>query len=506
MKEVKTVKKLKGHVQVILKDAKTGKIDQIIEGDNIVTDAVGDLLANNVLGCVDYTKIYPLWSRWFKGCLAFEQPFAEVNGAPDPADYFIPDDSVNHVVAHAGDVSPDDIADDLKRGNPNTHVEVITENSVRMCWEWGPQQALGNISSIALTHRDIGNCGTGANSNTFRSLQPFDVINIGLSNFNCYSISKENVIGQYNDHYGIWFTIGEHGEFANLNSIFQTTKITLHFKKLGYDKFGLYDTTTVDDQFDEYLEVDLGPANYLYCQPAYFWDKANKQLHLFTNITGFDSYNNLTWNNVIQHYTITIPNMTDTPSVNIQTLATDRIDLAPLCFDQYGSGSYRGSRPYYQSLGHNSFNGNDYWYFPCSDNVRTTSNEPYVYVKGYLRVGGGHQIYCAFVDTQYEIRSAMSGKGICPIVMSGRVINSGVGYTCQDQFPINQSWRVKNWAPSTPEAISSYVVPLGASQSYEAGRYIVANKFVMTTKFNLPTTVTKSASQSMTIVYTLTEV
>lgn len=495
--------KLKGHVKVTLRDAKTGQIDQIVEGDNIVTNAVSDLLANNVLGCVDYTKIYPLWSRWFRGCLAFAQPFAEVNGEPDPTDYFIPDDSVNHVTAHAGDVSPDDIKDDLKRGNPNTHVQVLANDLVKLVFEFGPKQGNGQVSAIALTHKDVGNAGTGANSNAFKAFQPFDPIQIGLSSFNCQMKSDENVIAQYNDHYGLWFEIGEPGDYYNEHSLFETTNLTIYFKKLGFDKIGLYDSPNADVEFDEKVTVDLGAGNRLYCQPCYYYDRANKKLHIFSNITGI-SNNVVTWKNSVDHYVITISNVGTATLTSVDTISTGRSDLAPICMDTYGGGSWHGSRPSFHGVPHSKDGANDYWFFPCSDNVY--QSYPKYNVKGYIRCGSGGNTYFTMNEIQNHFASSMSGPGVTPIIMPGRVLNNGVGYTCYMQFNVVEEYRVLDWAFATPNKCSSYLIPIGAHAGYSQNRYIVANKMLMTTKFNLPTTVTKSASQSMTIEYTLTEV
>lgn len=489
------MKKYKGHVKVTIRDAKTGHIDQVVEGDNIVTDAIQDLLSRNVLGCVDYTKIYPLWSRWYKGCLAFEEPFPEVNSAPDPTKYFIPDDSVNHVVAHAGDVSPDDIADDLKRGNPNTWVQVLTNNSVKMIWEWGPQQGCTGvdkyISSIALTHKDIGNCGTGADSDAFRSLQPFDVINIGLSDFTCNMNSEENVIGQYNGNLGWWFTIGEPGDYSAQHSKFRTQKITLYLKRLCFDEIGLYDTPNASNEFNIHAVVDLN--DNIYCQPCYFVD--GNKLHLFTNVYDLDQNGNLVWNNSVKHWTITWSDPSSAPTYTFETISTGRSDLAPMGWDSY-------AMPFFQSIGHGKYNNVDYWFFPCCSNSSYTTG-----ATGFIRCGGSNRKYIPLIETQQYYRSAMTGNELCPVVMSGRVLNGDHGYTCQDQFTVNQNYlRALAWPASTSNAISSYVMPIGNGSTATLGRYIVANKFVTTTRFNLPSPVTKSASQSMTIEYTLTEV
>lgn len=493
----------KGHVKVTLRDVKTGQIDQIVEGDNVVTDAVGNLLKNNILGCVDYTKIYPLWSKWFKGCLVFENPFTEVDGAPDPTKIFIPDESVNPCVAHAGDAAPQDYSDDRKRGNPNTHVQVVTANSVKQVWEWGPTQGNSQrISAIALTHKDVGNCGTGSDSNAFKSFQPFDLIQTGLSDMQIRFNAEQNIYGQYNGNLGWWFHIGEPGDYTNSHTAFTTNKITLYLKRLCFDEIGLFDTTDANNEFDIHMTVTLN--DNIYCQPAYYID--GNTLHLFTNITGFNG-NNITWNNTIKHWTITWSSIDVAPTVTYETISTGRSDIAPLTLD-YKCGYQETARPIVIGIPHGKVGSTNYWFFPCSDDARPNISNFVWNIKGVVRCGGGTTKYIPYYSNQPYFRNSMHGDELCPIVMSGCVINGNHGYTCQDQLTVTNPWYVTSWSITNPEAVSSYCMPIGSGSlnSYNFARYILANKFLTTTRFNLPTTVMKTASQSMTVEYTITEV
>lgn len=497
------MKNYKGHVKITLRDAKTNKIDKIIEGDNIVTDAVKEILENNVLGSVDYTQIYPLWSKWFSGCLAFENSFPEVDGHPDASKIFIPDDSVNHVVAHAGDIAPQDQSDDLKRGSPNTHTQVITNTSVKQVWEWGPQAGCGTISAVALTHKDIGNLGTGANSNAFKSLNPFEVVSTGLDDFIVRFNEEENVIGRYDGYHGWWFNIGEPGDYTRNHTAFRTNKITLYLKRIGFDELGLYETTHANNEFNIHKTVTLN--DYIYCQPAYYIDGTT--LHLFTNITGFDG-NSLTWNNTIKHWKIEWPSPEVDPTVTYSSISTGRSDIAPLTLD-YKCNEGEASRCVYVNIPHASSNGTTYWFFPCSDNASCNIINMYHKVKGLLRISsGGAKKYIPYNDIQQYWRCSMHGDEITPIVMPGRVCNGDHVYTCQDQFQINDPWYVTAYPFSTNAKTTSYVMPIGSGtlNNYQYSRFIAINKFLTTTRFNLPAAVTKTASQSMTIEYTITEV
>lgn len=500
------MKDFKGHVKITLRDSKTNEIQQVVEGDNVVTDAVKELLENNVLGCVDYSKIYPLGTKWFKGCLCMSNAFPEVDGHPDPSKIFIPDDSVNHVIAHAGDTVPQDYADDLKRGEPNTHVEITTQNSIKYVWEWSPTQGncQGNetINAIALTHKDIGNAGTGSTSDAFRALNPFEFIQVGLDDFRDGLKVEDNVIGRHSGNLGWWFEIGDPGDYTKEHTAFSTNKITLYLKRIAFDEIGLYDTTHASNEFNIHKTITLD--HEIYCQPAYYVNGTT--LHLFTNITGFQ-YNNIQWNNTIRHWTISWPNPEVDPTVTYNTISTGRSDIAPLTLD-YKCGYQEIARPIFVGIPHGKNGSTGYWFFPCSD-VTTVNYSTFVHnVKGYARVGGGSTKYIPLKEVQTYFRSSMHGTELCPIVMPGRVVNGNFGYTCQDQLPITDPWRIGSYGITSSEAVSSYAVPIGSGSlnTYNVSRYIIANKFLTTTRFNLPSPITKTASQSMTVEYTITEV
>ena len=86
-----------------------------------------------------------------------------------------------------------------------------------------------------------------------------------------------------------------------------------------------------------------------------------------------------------------------------------------------------------------------------------------------------------------------------------------VAYTCDDG-PLWVDNRhvyitgATQWIFLTPTKPSSYVVPVGTGESVTLPRYLVANKFLDTTKYNLPEAFTKAADETLTIEYTLTEV
>ena len=123
-------------------------------------------------------------------------------------------------------------------------------------------------------------------------------------------------------------------------------------------------------------------------------------------------------------------------------------------------------------------------------------------ITGYKKINISNQAdqsTITFNSTQNHFLSATKVGGL--IVNSGRVVNNGVGYTC------NQQISEDNRAFQDMNKISFLAMPIGVgNESGTRARYIVANKLVNTSKWNLPTPVQKTASQSMSIEYTISEV
>ena len=94
------------------------------------------------------------------------------------------------------------------------------------------------------------------------------------------------------------------------------------------------------------------------------------------------------------------------------------------------------------------------------------------------------------------------------MVMSGRVVNGNTGFTCVDNYPVNNDTNLGYTVTSFHEPYKPVTLAtrVGASSgSANNPRFILANKCLLTTKFNLNSMVEKNASKSMTVEYTLTE-
>lgn len=500
--------KFKGHVKLTLKDTKTGEVQQVVEGDNIVTNALNDIIEQcDYFGCVDYNKILPLWSKWFAGSLLYAQPFP-VNEVEelDANDYFIKNDSVNTVVAHAGDTFTSDIRDDPKRGMPNTYLQNREPKSITMAWQWGPTQGNGEISAVSLCHKDIGNCGTGSNSNAFKTLEPFEIVN--ASNFGTFNAAP-NIIGQLDDTTCFDFErIDQHTIGFNL---YKTSFNKVAIKTTNY--FDLIDTFSAHYGNFSWFRSFGG---------AFSWDEKNKNFWLFSNLDGtYSSYTygySKTWLQYLKvhfyksgsswaiqtNYGVIYPNDQDLGAIPMNTAYRNR--------NNAGSNEIAHQTKMVEGV------EQDVFYFPQEDgyfrrfnfqNQQDTNLVSFIDGPG-SGVGGFHWRACSCGVYDDDV-----------LVMPGHVINKNIGYPCKVQFPLDDHDWFESWAIFTddyaivhPNKALSFIYPIrmGLNQIITdpvvstAPRYLAINKFLNITKFNLPNSVMKTASQTMELEYTITEV
>lgn len=495
--------KLKGHIKLTLHNCRTGK-NEVVEGDNIVTNAVRDIFLNNQLGGIDYSKLLPLWSKWFGGILCYENAHPLVGGVLDPDDYYPQGDLINPVTAHAGQVSPQDLADDRKRGMPNTAGQVFTDGVVKQSWEWGSTQGNGNISALSLTHADVGDCGLGSTSNAFGAFSPFDLIQgTQLPASDAGLINKDNLFARYDDNHGLFFTIGDVGDFHyGRHTSFATKKLTVYVRRLAYFKAGLIETLHADSDYQRVFTVETSGAT-MYAQPSYYFDVEHKYLWIFYNNTSTcgteigDRWWNGTWsNNTVNYFVVDCENE---EIVDEGTIVSSGNDLAPLSMPR-AIGAGASETDFYVNAC--IVKDGNYVYLPTGSIYGNWTAYSNYRITGYRKIditNQADQDVIEFNDTQNAFMSAIKAGGL--IINSGRVVNGGVGYSCVSQLTES------NRAFNDVHKPSFLAMPIGVgNQSGTLPRYIVANKMVNSSKFNLPSTVQKTSNQSMTVEYTLTEV
>lgn len=169
---------IKGDVRLTLKNVHNGKTE-IYEKHNASTNALADIFAGNFGGLMNYDSFANIYNTWLGGVLMFRNAL----DPSAPNDYGIPSSSSNPVVAHAGQVSVTDVSDDISRGNPDSTGTVLTNGSTKLVWEWGTSQGNGTISSLGLTHTDVGSYGCGVVSQAQRLLNPFVSVACASKNY-----------------------------------------------------------------------------------------------------------------------------------------------------------------------------------------------------------------------------------------------------------------------------------------------------------------------------------
>ena len=502
------MKKFHGHIKIVTSYAKSGNIAEVVEQDNIVTNALADIFDLDYLNGIDANSMFPLYEKWFGGILMYENAFA-TSGSPaviDPDNYFPPSDSNNHLYAHAGDVSPSDVADDTRRGSPNTLEKIVSDGYIKLGWEWG--SSVGNvpdghsIRSVALTHKDTGNCGLGSGSNAFASFVPFANIS-NLSSLAYISGSFEETFVMYDDNRGLSFYVGGLGEYQSAPKAYKTSdKISIYIKRQAFFKTGLVDVISgASDFIKRAFEVTL-PFT-LYVQPSYWFDKTNKHLWIFTNVTGKAGYKAFYYDKQNIRYCVIdceneeLVNLgTEQEPVYYKTIQADTACLAPTSNQDEVNDD--GEFP---NLGHVIGDGTTF-YFP----IGTGTSGAYGFqlsATGLLKINilNNNQ-------TKYERSS-----GTTPYMLvgcKGGDIITGNGFVVNDAFYpcgsiLGTDLQTMSYAFNSIDKVSNMVYPVASANSYSRPRAILANKLVHTTMLNLDTPVQKTNAKNMNVTYELTE-
>ncbi|EQF24691.1 hypothetical protein QEW_2417 [Clostridioides difficile CD160] len=138
----------KGHAKIELIDS-SGNLE-IYEENNIVTNAVKDLISVNLNAQILPNEFFPL-NIFFKGILLFDNNIEE-----NPEITALPLGA--NLIGHAGEEVNED-ANNILRGSPILQECEQLDNGYKFVWEFDKTQANGTIKCICLTHKDAGNYG-----------------------------------------------------------------------------------------------------------------------------------------------------------------------------------------------------------------------------------------------------------------------------------------------------------------------------------------------------------
>lgn len=458
-----------GTVKFKLHNVHNGK-DEVVEEHNMATNALKDIFTNNYGGLINYQNFASLYNTWLGGVLLFQNQL-DLTSADD---YFIPDNVSNPIKAHAGQTPLTDQADDLTRGNLDSSRTVTTANSTKLVWEWGTSAGNGTISSLGLTHSDVGSYGCGIDSVAQKSLSPF----VGLS-----GISRG---GGYADNANTAMAVNNNMSY----SFYMTDTTTVHIYKtpINVTKFKLQGNALLPiSAYTQMVSATL-PNAYRTNASCYFhFDFTNNKLVLF-----------------------------GVPSAKGTTLYRDDIDLND------GTVTHTTITSQAPLWGFHTSTSSGYGF--GSDMLvptRAIIHNNYIYVYGsehIASVNGEHltkmyKINLADTADQVEIDTSLvdfwfDGDGTSAtgslvatigdlIVQQNYIVNADVLYPLTISRPSRYNlydYAIQN-ANSSPAFSTSDTI-----------NTVYACKLYLATKFNLPSAVTKTSAQSMTVEYTLTEV
>ena len=463
------IPKIKGTVEIKLHNPTTGKT--VIErGENMVTDAVSDIFASNYCGALNYRNFLPLYEKMFGGVLCFNEQLT-VSGEGAEKDYYIPDEHTLSVTAHAGQTAFSSQSDDLKRGAPSDANMSVTDGVVTLAWEWGLSAGNGTIASLALTHADVGDAGTGSTSQAFQALQPCINASFGLPFTHNVNINNM-VLFVGSDGYGY--------RFWTEGRTLTITKIPLLYEKTGL----VAPPPFTDSDLNETYTITTD-TNFQY-RPYYCYDKETHKLWLFNNSSaGGTNYANVEEVNLSTYEATNRSSSFTNLGVNVGPLYNYFPLQAP-----YANGFVYLRKP--KTTGQN-YQCNGFLRIQLSNPANRTELSALVVPHGGVFDPGA-------------ANKLVAGK---TFVVNTDAIGTPVLYPC--------SYTADYWNATAPDNVSVFpftedrtgLAKLGglfvhnnSGQVY----YVAVSKFYLATKYNLASAVQKTASQSMIVTYTLQEV
>lgn len=466
---------LRGDVKMTLKNVHNGKTE-VFEKHNLVTNALSDIFGNNYGGLINYNSFEDLYKTYLGGVLVFASALDGV-----PTNYGIPDFTTNPVTAHAGQTPMTSQMDDTTRGDPDDSSFTLLENSTKMVWEWGTNAGNGSIAALGLTHTDTGSFfrSDGNQSEAMKTLNPFANVACISKNY-AYGDNGVPVLAiDDNVAYSIYMVD------STTVDVFKTPINNSKFKLQGGSLTPLSDySSKITVTIQNYNISDKGGCYY-------HFDFANDKLILF-----------------------------GVPTEGGERLLVDEIDLSSWT-NQTSTQSYvdiSGAK-LWKFTGQSSDNTTGYGNTPLSIPTKAIIYDGYIFVYGNRGTGS----YDRHPTKMFKVKLsnyAIQGEVDTSIAeqfdgQSGSRTNERFcslgGIIVHDSFLINGDKIFPVAKKNVPisaghiyandDGISAPCFGIGSSLNS-----VAVSKLYLATNWNLDNAVTKNASQSMTVEYTLTEV
>ena len=451
---------LKGHTKITLTDVNTGK-QEVIEQDNMVTNAVADLLAKNWCGLANFSSLLPL-KNLFSGVLCFEGEITE-----DADGYNPPNSDDCDQICHAGDEAH--TTADVTRGQPNIGEQVVTDTSIKQVWDFSTS-VQGEIRTVCLVPGTFGNMG----------LKPYNTLYNPMSSFGDNKYVDTTWSADRAKKYP--FTIASDGKTAKMVSVSGTT-FTETTMRHDYFAFGIMRSAT-DWQTVSTRTATLG--------------------------TSFDNAHSFIFDDADYYYVAT----PSSSSLAIDKISKTDMTVTSSTYSPTGVTLFTGSLGYQGWFFPNTFMrifafDGTYLYYPNGDgnkfikmnlsNAADVTEISDTITINPTRVSGndGEQFMSPIVINDGLILGdnyVINGDHAYQIKQVRQVGGSG-GYSAYTRYLD----AIKMGSATYGNAVSLYE---GAS----AGQSCVLNKMMLSTICVLDSVVNKLSSTTMKIEYTLTEV
>lgn len=462
---------LKGKTVIELKDVKTGKVE-IIEDDNMVTNAISDFFSHNIEGSLfnisgsagDLNGVmFPLARNGIGGILLFADPLDE-----DANLYYAP--SANPITGYASnDVNS---TANVMRGSLNLTESTKIENGFKFVWDFATSQANGTISAVALTHKYggigyMGDAYDNANKRWHIKDQNWEANQtVRTAYINAVEINFE---GNY------LITIG-----MNTNNEIVIQKIRKAFRSVGIND------TMIDSSIVVLEENKITPTIFIMPNPS-----NNSGNYDF--IDGKNGYWYGFWHDA-----------NSSGSASIKWIKIKKSDFS------FSEGTWTIQNCQLQSAGYRS----GYNTGP-SRNVQSVILNGYVYMMSYDR----QSVYKINIENGADVNRIKLGftsnySTASPYYSSGSVYMFGIGdWIVGSDFNIASDDRVYKSANSTPFSYTCTPLFQHGPFLWGYGGYYgnsVRREFFMLSPYlatinNLSTSVIKTADKTMKITYTIQE-
>ena len=455
--EREALKKIKGHVRIELRDVTTGKVE-VTEGHNNFQAGV----LEDYMKSLGYFKNSPydngtwrsqaVWRNLVGGIFLFKNEIDDSNGE-------VPFMPAGNVMTANGAYGVTNSGNPLEMGSYNSIESVANANGITLVYDWDTSHGNGDISCISLTSETGGYIGYGNASGTSGSMRELRA----NQNYN----DNENITSNK-------YTHAVYGNIIYLSSALDTTAktLTLSYTTRGVTQASIFDGLTKSKVYNYTGEVTD--------------TSANNGVRVLTvdgdTLYAFPYQNPINSGATYKYFKIDL--LTDTMTVETLTNNTGGV----LSRDAYDWFVYNGIL---YACRNTTGDNCTVFRIRLSDSVVLDSS-----LKTYKYYW--HNISCLSEGLIMHIKDTGRRMYIYDTDTGTDYLANGYGTTSSGSF-------VQHGAYITDRKNAQEgIIVSGYSYNYN-NVALVKNPLYLATIYNLQNTVTKTASQTMKVTYTLTE-